>query len=337
MAPGILPAVTERENAPAWTGHPGTYEAWFLTATDAHSGRGYWLRSTLTAPTRGTPYGTVWFARFDRADGAGTFGIHRSFPIDAVKLAGDGFDVRIGDSIFRSGHLEGSLEGDGHRIRWDLEFPTGEPTYELLPPIMYRGRLAPTRPYSPNVSTRLTGSIEVDGERADLAGVPAQQGHLFGTRHAERWAWAHCADFEDEDAVVHALTAQGRRGPFDTPFVTAVGIRWQGRWIRLTKLGRQREFGLGMWRLNLGDREFRLTGRFEAPAEALIRAEYRDPDGTPRYCHNSEVASCRLVLFERRSGGYEEVALLESRGTTHAEWAGRTPARSITREHVEVG
>ena len=92
-----------------------------------------------------------------------------------------------------------------------------------------------------------------------------------------------------------------------------------------------------MWRLNLGNREFRLTGRFEAPVEALIRAEYRDPDGRPRHCHNSEVASCRLVLFERRSGGYEEVALLESRGTTHAEWAGRTPARSVAREHVEVG
>ena len=50
-----------------------------------------------------------------------------------------------------------------------------------------------------------------------------------------------------------------------------------------------------------------------------------------------EVASCRLVLFERRAGGFDELAVLESNGTTHAEWSGRTPARSVTTEHVEVG
>ena len=45
----------------------------------------------------------------------------------------------------------------------------------------------------------------------------------------------------------------------------------------------------------------------------------------------------RLALFERRRGGFEEVALLESRGTTHAEWAGTTPASAVTREFAEVG
>jgi hypothetical protein len=68
----------------------------------------------------------------------------------------------------------------------------------------------------------------------------------------------------------------------------------------------------------------------------LIRARYEDPDGRARYCHNSEVASSRLALFERRAGGFEEVALLESRGTTHAEWAGLTPASAVEREFVEV-
>ena len=48
------------------------------------------------------------------------------------------------------------------------------------------------------------------------------------------------------------------------------------------------------------------------------------------------VDSSRLVLFERRPGGFEELALLESNGTTHAEFAGLTPARSVAREHVEV-
>jgi hypothetical protein len=44
------------------------------------------------------------------------------------------------------------------------------------------------------------------------------------------------------------------------------------------------------------------------------------------------MASCRLALFERRAGGYDELALLESRGLAQAEWAGRTPAAAVERE-----
>src|SRR5206468_11509277 len=127
---------------------------------------------------------------------------------------------------------EGSVAGDGHQASWRLAWPTGEPTYRLLPDWMYRGSFAPTKPFSPNVATRATGELIVDGERIELSAAPAQQGHLFGTRHAERWAWAHCDALDGEDAVVHALTAQGRRGPVLTPYVTSVGVRWDGRWIR---------------------------------------------------------------------------------------------------------
>jgi Tocopherol cyclase len=328
--------VSEQDNAPAWTGTPGAYEVWFLTCSDPDSGRGYWIRSTLHAPLSGPQTGVVWFAAFDRGNPTETFGFHRRYPFEAVKIAPDGFDVQIADASFQSGRVRGSLDGAGHSVRWDLGFPTGDPTYRLLPDALYRGSVAPTRPYAPNVSTLASGTIDVDGERTELDAVPAQQGHLFGTRHAERWAWAHCASFVDEEAVVHALTAQGRRGPLTLPFVTSVGVLWQGRWIRLMKVSRRREFDLGTWRIDMGNRRYRLSGRVEAPAPTIIRARYEDPDGTPRYCHNSEVASCRLALFERKAGGFEEVALLESRGTTHAEWAGRTPARSIPHEHVEV-
>jgi hypothetical protein len=69
----------------------------------------------------------------------------------------------------------------------------------------------------------------------------------------------------------------------------------------------------------------------------MVRARYEDPDGSSRHCHHTEVASCRLALFERRAGGVEEVALLESKGTTQAEWAGGTPATAVETEHVEVG
>lgn len=325
----------ERDNIHRVPGRSGVYEVWFLTFTDPVTGRGYWIRSTYLAPKRGAPSAGVWFARFDPADPSLTFGLHRRS--DAWSISTGDFDVRIDGTFMASGLAEGSLEGGGHKVSWQVRYPIGGETYSLLPQALYRGLLAPTKPVSPNVDTQVSGSVTVDGERSEISKAPGQQGHLWGERHARRWAWAHCADFVDEEAVVHAVTAQGRRGPINTPYATFVGVRWGGQWIRLNRISRRPDFGLGAWRVDLENRRYRLTGRIEAPGTALLRATYEDPDGTRRYCHNSEIASCRLALFERRAGGFDEIALLESRGTTHAEWAGRTPAPQVDREFLELG
>jgi hypothetical protein len=322
--------VGERDNVPQLSG--AGYEVWFLTFTDPASGQGFWIRSVMYGPGGGGS--SVWFARFDPSDPDRTFGIHRR--TSAGHAAEGAFDVRLDGTVMASGAAEGSVEGGGHAASWSLTWPTGAETYRALPGWMYMGGIAPTKPYSPNVDTRVSGVVTMDDSRLEIRDAPAQQGHLVGTRHAERWAWAHCGDFEGQRGVVHLLTAQGRRGPVLTPFLSSAGILWDGRWIRLFKVGRRRDFGLGSWRVDVGDRRYRLTGRIEAPARDLLRARYEDPDGSPRFCHNSEVASSRLALFERTAGAFEEVALFESRGTTHAEWGGRTPAAAVQREHVDV-
>jgi hypothetical protein len=329
---GYPSAVTERENLhrPFRSG----YEVWFLTLTDPSSGLGFWIRSTLTAPQDGEPYAGTWFARFDPSDPDRTFGIHRRS--GAWQAATDRFEVSMDGSVMASGAADGSIEGGGHDASWSLTWPTGPDTYRPLPGWMYRSPAVPAKPYAPNVDTRVAGVVTVDGERLDLVEAPADQGHVVGRRHAERWAWAHCGDFQDDRGVVQALTAQSRRGPALTPFVTSVGVLWDGRWIRLSKLSRRRDFGLGSWKVDVGNRRYRLTGRVEAPARDLVRARYGDPDGTDRFCHNSEIASSRWVLFERTAGAFEEVALFESRHTTHAEWAGRTPGHAVQREHRDV-
>jgi hypothetical protein len=326
--------VSEQDNVPRTRDTPGTYEVWFLTFTDRGSGAGYWVRSAMLNPKNGPSTAGVWFARFDPADPARTFGLHQI--AGQAELAESGFEVSIDDSVMRSGHASGSIEGGEHRAQWELRYGTGGATYRLLPDLMDRGPLASTHPVAPNPLIRVSGTISIDGERSEVIDAHGEQGHLYGTRHAERWAWAACSDFIGEEAALHVLTAQGRRGPFLTPFLTTVGVRWRERWIRLWNVGRRRPFGLGRWRLDVGTRRYRLTGWIEAPGRDMLRARYEDPDGTFRYCHNSEVASSRLALFERRAGGFEEVALLESRGTTHAEWAGLTPAPAVERAVVEV-
>jgi hypothetical protein len=326
----------ERDNAPAWNGKPGHYEVWFVTLSDGHTG--FWIRSTLHAPTGAAPEGRVWFARFDRDRPERTVAMNAAWPMGQVHDRPDPFELQIGDCMFASGRAAGRLSGEGHEVEWELTWPTGDETLRLLPDALYRGGLAPTKPFSPNPATRFTGTVTIDGEQAALDGIPGQQGHLHGSKHAERWAWAHCTAFDGEDDIVlSAITAQGKRGPFTTPFTTFVSLRVNGRWIRLSRISRKREQTLGAWRIDLGDRQYRLTGRVAADPSLMVQARYLDPDGTPRWCHNSEVASSRFVLFERRAGGFDEVASLSSVGTTHAEWAGRTPAPGEFVEHRELG
>lgn len=326
----------EEHNLPAWRGGRPHYEVWYVTMSDGRTG--HWIRYTLSAGR--PPSARLWFARFDRDRPEPVLALNAGFPIERYVHEPEPFEVRVGEAVFRSGYLAGSLQGGGHEVSWDLEFQPGGVTYRPLPGPMYRGGLAPTKPFSPTVHTRFLGTVTVDGEAITVDAMPGQQGHLYGSRHAERWAWAHCGAFEGEgsrgDVVLQALTAQGRRGPLTTPFLTTVGLRWRGQWLRFFRLSRAIDYGLGVWRIDVANRRYRLTGRISADPGLMVRARYHDPDGTDRYCHNSELASSRLLLFERGEGGFEEVAELASAGTTHAEWAGRTPAPVDMAEHVDV-
>jgi hypothetical protein len=331
--------MSEADNLPAWSGKPGRYEVWFLTASDGQVG--YWIRYTLLAPTGAAPEARLWFARFDRDRPGELLALNRGLPVDAYTSGGaDSFEVRMGDAFLRSGRAEGAISGGGHDVSWVLSFDVGEATYRLLPDPLYRGGLAPTKPFSPNPRTHFTGTVNVDGVEHAVEEMPGQQGHLYGSRHAERWAWAACSSFqgqEDTGVVVQALVAQGKRGPLTTPFTTFVGLRWKGQWLRFSKVSRRRDSALGAWRIDVADKRYRLTGRVAGDPRYLVQARYIDPEGSERYCHNTEVGSSRFVLFERGEGGFEEVAVLDSVGTTHAEWAGRTPAPGEFPQHRSVG
>jgi hypothetical protein len=324
------PDVSERDNLPAWAGRRGRYEVWFLTLSRPDGRAGYWIRYALRSPIAGPPEPRLWFARFDRDDPAGTFGVNAA--ANVLSFAEEGFEVRMGDGVLRSGRAAGAMAGGGHEVSWDLEFETGGPTFRILPDSV--SRLAPTTPLTPNPDVRFRGTVVADGRTDHLDGAPGQQGHLVGTRHAERWAWASRTD--DDGYAFQALSAQGRRGPLVTPYLTFAAVRVDGRWIRLRGTARRKDWSLGRWRIRLAGRRHRLEGEVRADPKQMVRARYLDPDDTPRWCHNSEVASSLVRLWERRPGGWREVVELASDGTTHAEWVGRTPAPGSFVEHAPV-
>jgi hypothetical protein len=324
--------MAERDDLPQWGGKPGGLEAWHLAVTEPVTGRGFWVRAGLVAPTKGAPRGMAAFAAFHPAQPERTFGVQEDHPGDAFTVGGQDRYLRTGGVEVGPGYLRGALEGDGHEARWDLTYPIGDSSYALVPDVAARRPLGAPAAIDAKPDVRVSGEVTLDGEVVTLEDVPGSQGHTYGARYPERWVRAQCASFEDEDAVLEAITGQVRRGPYVTPFLTTIGLRRQGRWMRFTLIRRRRDFSMGYWRIDVADRRFRLTGRVEAPAMALVRARLDGPDGTIRHTHHTATASCRLALFERRTGGFDEVAVLESRGLVQAEWAGRTAAAAVERE-----
>ena len=323
--------MAERDNLPRWDPRVGGNEAWYLTVTDPTSGQGFWVRMGLAGRRGDAPAGEVVAARFHPTDPERTFGVRSTHPSPDFTLGGPDRYLRTGDSEIGPGFVRGAAAGAGHRLAWDLSFAKDEPTYTLLPEAAGRGPLGAVAVAVPNVDTVVTGSVTADGQTLDVASGRGQQGHVFGRGHPERWVWAHCGGFEDGDAVVEAVTGQVRRGPFLTPFFTSIGVRWEGRWIRLVRLAGLRDFSMGSWRIDVTDRRYRMTGRIEAPIPALVQARLEGPDGVPRYCHHTDIGSCRLALFERRTGGFDQIAMLEGKGIVQAEWAGRTPSSAVER------
>ena len=310
---------------------------WFLTLSRPDGRAGYWIRYTMRAPIAGPPESRLWFARFDRDEPSRSFGLNGPPPGVGADIQPGALPLLWGHATCEAGAARGDLAGEGHHVRWDLRWDTGQETFRVLPPSFYRGGVAPTRPYGPNPVARISGAIEVDGEQVGLDRWPGQQGHLEGSRHPERWAWASCGAFEGADGhAVQALSAQVRRGPFLTPLLTFGGVLVDGRWVRLRGVGRERSWALGSWRLRLRSKSYRLEGEVRAGPDDLIQARYVDPDDGLRWCHNSEVASSTFLLWERRPGGWQELAELVSEGTTHAEWAGTTPAPGSFARHAEV-
>ena len=107
---------SERDNRMVWDRRPGHYEVWYCTLSHRASGTGFWIRYTLESPLagHGEPYAQLWFARFDPADPARTFGFNRRYPIARLTATEAPFSIAIGDAVLRHDSLEGALEGGGH-------------------------------------------------------------------------------------------------------------------------------------------------------------------------------------------------------------------------------
>jgi hypothetical protein len=332
---------TSSANALRWNGSPGHYEVYYVSLTDRASGCGLWIRFTMVAPQPDTGEAatcSLWFMAMDPADPSRNAGRKGSWPVSELVAHADPFRLEIADAFLAEDGMSGGFED----VRWDLRWqPTLRP-YRHVDAKLEAARIAKTVLVLPHPDLSISGTVEWGGRTLELDGARGGQAHLWGSKHASRWAWAHCNDFETLsgepvaeaflDGVSVYVPRLGREIGPSTPIVARLlGEDFEATGP-LQLLGADSVFALTTWQFEVRDGARRVIGEVDARREDLVGVTYHDPDGDLAYCYNSEVATMRLRIFDRTRahfGGWTLRETLVAPGRAHFEYAQREPVQDV--------
>jgi hypothetical protein len=322
--------VQEADNHRRWDDAARAYEVWYVTWNDPRTGAGYWLRH-VTEPGRGE----LWFARMDPSRPARTFGIHKRFP--RVESTREPFGIDIGGAHLGHDRARGQLAGGGHDVRWDLRWDPAHRGYGVFPDLAYKLGIGETTFVTPNPRVALTGTLVIDGETLVQDGALAGQSHVWGKKHAYAWTWAHGVELDGaRDALFELLGVRLNRRGVTLPPLFMLVLELDGERLRLNQF-RHLVRNRASWRtghvaFSAWSPRVSVEGELSCAPDALVEAEYEDPDGQRLYCANTEIGDARLVVKRRGRPPLELVA----HGRAHFETGGRTRDPAIVHEHVLV-
>ncbi|MGE0709975.1 MAG: hypothetical protein AB7N76_25590 [Planctomycetota bacterium] len=310
-------------------GHRRHYEVWYLTLHDA-SGEAFWLRYTLHLPADPSQPGEAGLWAFSFAPDGSGLELRDVYAVDRFRdrsREGGAFQLGLGPATLGAEGAAGEVGSGERRIAWELRFDDARGSFRYLPPGIYGVGLAGSCVSTPRQALRVSGAIEIGGRRVELRDAHAEQGHVFGHRHADAWTWAQCHAFQGGvEGAFEGVCARVRRAGL-TIQGSPLGLRVGGRelaWNGLrTMWSPECTFELGRWRFEARQGKQLLRGEVTAPLESFVSVEYADPDGTRAYCNHSEHASLRLERCERRVGAWEVQETLRAERAVAFEVAGR--------------
>jgi hypothetical protein len=324
-------------NVLRWDGSPGHYEVYYLSATDRATGLGLWIRYTMRAPVDGPGESALWFMAMDRA--GSRFARKESHPLDALVAQSDPFHLTLAGADLSDRGMAGDI---GAAVSWELSWSPSLPAAEHVHPLLQRARVAKTVLTLPHPDLAVSGTVRFDGHEFSLDGAHGGQAHLWGSKHAARWTWAHANDLQGLDgaprpgAYVDGVSVFVPRFGRELGPSTPVVGRFDDVDFRATNpvhvARAASSFGLTTWRFEAREGKRKVVGEVDAPRESLIGVTYHDPDGDLAYCYNSEVASMRLFVWDRTAPGRFGWMLrdtLVADGTAHFEYAQRSPVDGV--------
>jgi hypothetical protein len=335
-------AANDAANLCRWDGKSaGHYEVWFLTFNQRATGRGFWFRYTIEIPqtaqdpfitishTSQLPRAELWATVFDRHHPDKDFGLIQAHPIQGFDAETKRFNLRIDQASLSASHATGKVESGNHSIAWDLSFIPNETTYQHVPKSLTTLVRPSSFVCSPNLNTRFTGRVTIDGEDIFIENEPGCQTHLWGSKHVDEWVWVHANAFEkDEETVFEGLSARPRRVGRTLSPLLSLYLKHRGEEHHFTRLRLaeqwQHEFGIGYWRFSALNTKIYIKGTAQCRLKDMLQVKYVDPDGEPLYCINSEVANLKIKILRRVHGiRWRHVETINARATAHLEHAAR--------------
>lgn len=282
----------------------GHVESYFLKLNDREGRRALWLKATILVRDGGAPrFAEAWAIAFDRE--GRHVAVKERIPLAEARFGDGGLDVLVSRLRLSPGRASGEVASGDHRIAFDLRFTMVAPPLVHFPSErMYEGPLPSSKLVTPHPDSRFTGSYSVDGETIEVEGWRGMEGHNWGAGHAERYAWAHCNQWEGEDDLVfEGVTARVKVGPVLAPPLTVLCVRHRG--VRydfnapLALLRARGTFDTRRWTFSATSALATFTGELWADTRDFVGLSYENPDGAITYCLNSKIARGRIRLSVR--------------------------------------
>ena len=299
----------EQDNILRWDGKKtGHYEVYYMKWNDFASRMAYWIRYTMTspAPQVGAPYCELWGTFFDASEPGKNFALKNRFPIEKLSWDKDKFGIRIAGAELAMNACHGKIadEAKGNSLEWEVSFDSPDKTfYHLTPQRMYKGDFPKTKALAPHHDARFTGKVIANGREIKFSNARGQQTHLWGVKHAHRWAWGHCNTFkEDDEAVWEGLDGQIKLGPIKSSHLKLFYLKYKGKSHYFNVFPKwftnKSKWELAHWTFDARDKEIRMVGEISARYEDFVAVTYMDPDGDPLWCNNTELADIKISVYD---------------------------------------
>lgn len=303
------------------------YEVYYLKAHHLKSQTAIWLRYTFHLPKNAlSPKASLWAIFFDARDPKKNLALKNDFPMERVRTEPKRPRIFVGDQMLGVESLKGKVQEGPKEISWNFDFNPNEESFCLLPSLAYK-LPSPTRVITPDYNIYLYGILKVNGQEFSFDGEPAQLSHIWGSKHADQWGWAHSNAFQGKKETWMELLTVRPHFKIGKSSLSLAFFEYQGKRYRYNTpvdiLRNKMEAAPGKLTFTCSDGLVCFKGEVTAPPEQIVGVTYEDPDGQHLYCYNSTVASAQVEFFLKGKRGLEKVDTLVSQHGAALEFGTR--------------
>ena len=297
------------------TGH---YESFFLRANHPTRPLAFWIRYTIFSPKNRTQdaLGELWAIYFN-GESNNHIAVKQEVPFRQCTFSSTAFFVEINRAQLKPGELHGVVSAKDRSFAWDLTFDANAKPLLLLPFNLYKTKLPSAKSLVSAPMATFNGSLTVNGETVEVVDWVGSQNHNWGSKHTDLYAWGQVAGFNSHpQSFLEVATARLKIGPLWTPYMTLAVLRHDGQEFALNSLFQslraKGSFEYFSWNFKSETKEIGLEGSISAPSKAFVGLNYYNPPGGNKYCLNTKIASCQLILKDKRTGK-QEILVTNSR------------------------